>query len=78
MTLPRGQCTRRPSRPGSGRVMYFQLYFVPFIGIESAVGIWMKIDLSLPPNSRTSTLVDGSSERRLASTQPADPAPMMM
>ncbi|MNL66636.1 hypothetical protein D3C87_1911340 [compost metagenome] len=58
--------------------MYFQLYLVPFIGMDSAVGIWMKIDLSLPPYSRTRTFVAGSSERRLASTQPADPAPMMM
>ena len=58
--------------------MYFQLYFVPFIGMDSAVGIWMKMDLSLPPNSSTSTLQDGSSVSRLARTQPAEPAPMMM
>ena len=38
----------------------------------------MKMLRSLPPNSRTSTLVSGSSVRRAASTQPAEPAPTMM
>jgi hypothetical protein len=65
-TLPRGQWTRRPSRPGSGQVMYFQLYLVPFIGIDSAVGIWMKIDLSLPPIQGRERRLDGSSLKRLA------------
>ena len=33
--------------------------------------------LSLPPASRSSTRLAGSADRRLASTQPADPAPTM-
>ncbi|MNE98898.1 hypothetical protein D3C80_1974910 [compost metagenome] len=54
------------------------MYLVVFIGIENALGIWISTLRSLPPNSRTSTLVPASSVKRLASTQPAEPAPMMM
>ena len=46
--------------------------------VAGAVGIWMKIDLSLPPYSSTRTVVLPSSDRRFAITQPAEPAPMMM
>jgi hypothetical protein len=41
-------------------------------------GIFMKKLLSLPPASSTSTVTAGSSVNRLASTQPAEPAPTMM
>jgi hypothetical protein len=46
-----------------------------FIGIDSAEGIWMKIERSEPPYSSSSTLCRPSSLRRSASTQPAEPAP---
>ena len=46
-----------------------------FIGIESAVGIWIHRERSEPPYSSSSTLCLPSSLRRAASTQPADPAP---
>ena len=48
-----------------------------FIGMDSAVGIWMKIERSEPPYSSTSTVDLPSSLRRSASTQPAEPAPMI-
>jgi hypothetical protein len=51
------------------------LYRWLFIGIASAVGMSMKIERSVPPYSRTSTECWPSSVRRLASTQPAEPAP---
>ncbi|MDT4871045.1 hypothetical protein FQZ97_1061530 [compost metagenome] len=54
------------------------MYFLVFIGMEKALGIWISTLRSLPPNSRTSTEVPASSVRRLARTQPAEPAPMMM
>ena len=46
-----------------------------FIGIDSAVGIWMKTERSEPPDSSSSTVCLPSSVRRFASTQPAEPAP---
>src|SRR5438105_15145831 len=39
--------------------------------------MWIHGLVSLPPASMTSTLVAGSSDSRLASTQPAEPAPTM-
>ncbi|MCY1375369.1 hypothetical protein D9M68_1007620 [compost metagenome] len=54
------------------------MYFLVFIGMENALGIWISTLRSLPPNSSTSTEVPASSVRRLARTQPAEPAPMMM
>src|SRR5262245_55479529 len=45
------------------------------IGMESADGICTKIERSEPPYSSSSTVCLPSSVRRLASTQPADPAP---
>jgi len=41
-------------------------------------GMWIISDLSRGPASRSRTLFCGSADRRLARTQPADPAPMMM
>ncbi len=46
-----------------------------FMGMESAVGIWMKMLRSLPPASSSRTVTPASSVSRLASTQPAEPAP---
>ena len=43
--------------------------------MESALGIWMNTERSLPPASSTSTLLRPSSLRRFAITQPAEPAP---
>ena len=76
-TLPRGQCIRRPPRCGSGSVSYCQLYLAMFIGIDSALGIWISTDRSEPPNSSTSDAVRRPRVSRSASTQPADPAPTM-
>ncbi len=77
-TRPRGQSRRRPSSPGSGAVSNPQLKRGMFIGIDSAVGMRMKMLRSLPPASSSRTVVSGSSVRRFASTQPAEPAPTMM
>jgi hypothetical protein len=46
--------------------------------LASPAGMWMKGCQSRGPASSSSTLRRGSAERRLASTQPAEPAPMMM
>src|SRR5262249_48515712 len=40
--------------------------------------MWNQIQLSLPPASSSSTRVAGSAESRVASTQPAEPAPTMV
>ena len=69
---------RRLFRNGSGSVSNCQAYFLVFMGMDRAVGIWMKMLLSLPPVSSSSTRWRASSVRRLASTQPAEPAPTMM
>ena len=76
--LPRGRFITRPSRAGSGSVDIPQLKRFVFIGIESAVGILMKIDLSSPPASNSNIFTLLSSLKRLAKTQPAEPAPIIM
>jgi hypothetical protein len=43
----------------------------------NAIGVWISFAVSAPPASITATRTSGSSLRRLASTQPADPAPTM-
>ena len=48
-----------------------------FIGIDNALGIWISIEASEPPYSKTSTVLCPSSVSRFASTHPADPAPTM-
>jgi hypothetical protein len=40
--------------------------------------MWNQIQLSRVPASKISTRFPGSAESRLASTQPAEPAPTMM
>ena len=42
---------------------------------EKAAGMFIRGSLSGPPASSNSTLHAGSSDRRAASTQPAEPAP---
>jgi hypothetical protein len=63
---------------GSGSVAKPQSYFVMFIGIDSAAGIWIRTERSEPPNSSSSTRDLPSSVSRLANTQPAEPAPTTM
>ena len=46
-----------------------------FSSIGKAIGMAISGRLSCPPASSTATLTSGSSLRRAASTQPADPAP---
>ena len=77
-TLPRGQGSLRFSRVGSGSDLNRQSNRGLPIALVSAAGIRMKGDLSDPPASSSNTLLPGSADRRLASTQPADPAPTMM
>ena len=45
------------------------------MAMASALGMRMKGDQSFPPVSSSRTEAVPSSERRLASTQPAEPAP---
>jgi len=49
-----------------------------FIGIDSALGIWISTEESEPPYSSTRTVAVPSSVSRFASTHPAEPAPTMM
>ena len=77
-TFPRGQSMRRPSRWGSGSDSNPQLKAGMFIGIDSAVGMRIRRFMSEPPASSSATLTAGSSDRRAASTQPAEPAPTTM
>src|ERR1700747_2448524 len=46
-----------------------------FIGIDSALGIWIHTERSEPPYSSSSTWSRPSSVRRSASTQPAETGP---
>ena len=66
----------RLSNPGSGSVLRPQLNLFEFIGTDKAAGMLMVNDLSLPPASSTRIFFLGSSPRRLAMTQPAEPAPI--
>jgi hypothetical protein len=77
--LPRGHHSRRPSRCGSGSVQKPQLKGpLALIRLPTPAGMWMRVDLSGPPASSSSTLCAPSSVNRLASTHPAEPAPMTM
>ena len=78
ITRPRGHDTRRPSMCGSGSVSYAQLYVWLCSGYANADGMWISTLRSGGPASTTSTLTSGCSVSRLASTQPADPAPTTM
>ena len=76
--LPRGTGMTRLWALGSGSVSKFQLYFGLFSSLVKPAGMLIHMDLSGGPASSSSTLVRWSSVRRLASTQPAEPAPTMM
>ncbi len=78
---PRGQNSLRLPSSVCGSVQKPQLCGLAFSGeISSAMpaGIWIIMLVSLPPASISSTRVAGSADSRLASTQPALPAPTMM
>jgi hypothetical protein len=77
ITLPRAHSTRRPARFGSGSVKYIQSCRRLVRILPQASGMWIHGSRSQPPASSTSTLVSQSAVSRLASTQPAEPAPMM-
>ena len=72
--LPRGMYSDRPSTCGSGSVVKSQSSLV-WNWFANAAGILMLGERSLPPASIRRTRTDGSSDRRLARTHPADPAP---
>ena len=66
---------------GSNAIGIFHAFLgdesVELIGVE-AVGIWIKILLSFPPISRRRTSFSPDCVKRLAKTQPAEPAPTIM
>ena len=72
--FPRGQKRGRPSRCSWGTVSYAQSYRV-LNSLLNAAGIRISSFRSGGPASSSSTRQAGSSVRRAASTQPADPAP---
>ncbi len=75
MALPRGTGMARPFNPGSGSLTKFQLRSLRSTYLGKATGMSLNRPVAQPPASSTSTLTPGSSLRRLASTQPAEPAP---
>jgi hypothetical protein len=77
-TLPRGNAIRRFWSPGSGSVEYPQSYFDPISDVQRP-GVVIDASASYgPPASSNNTRAARSALSRLASTQPAEPAPMMM
>ena len=68
----------RPSVPGSGSARNFQVRVWWSSILKKPAGMWISGFQSRPPASISNTFVPGSSVSRLASTQPAEPAPMMM
>ena len=74
--LPRGTMSRRPFRVGSGSAMNFQFVRPSAIALKARAGMMTSSRLFLPPASSRSTFVDGSALNLLASTQPAEPAPI--
>jgi hypothetical protein len=68
----------RPLVPGSGSARYFHVSVSWSSILKNPAGIWISGFQSRPPASTSKTLVPGSSVNRLASTQPAEPAPTMM
>ena len=75
---PRGTGMERLFAFGSGSVAKFQLYTGLFSSLVKPAGMLIHIDLSGGPASSSSTRLFRSSVSRFASTQPAEPAPMMM
>src|SRR5579859_4630378 len=77
-TLPRGQNTLRPLAPASGSVSKHQLTDGSAKVLPKPSGMWIQRLVSSPPASSKITRVPGSSERRAAIVQPAEPAPTTM
>src|SRR4051794_28578952 len=75
--LPRGMSSDRPMRFGSGSDMYDQSRSVRNC-LANPTGMRTLMLRSDPPASTSSTRLAGSWLRRLASTQPAEPAPTTM
>ncbi len=76
--LPRGAAIVRPPVHSDASASYIQLYFGLFSSFIQPTGMWIIGCQSLGPASSTQIVVEGSSARREAMTQPADPAPTMM
>ena len=77
-TRPRGQYSLRSFRCFCGTVQKPQSYGLGLSGgmmLPMPAGMLISIELSRPPASSSSTRVRGSADSRLASTQPALPAP---
>lgn len=62
---------------GCGTVSKPQLY-AGLVSLVNPTGMWISGDQSRPPASSSSTVVDGSADRRFAIAHPAAPAPTMM
>ena len=73
--LPRGHCSRRSPDPGSASLKKFQLILGLLRTRRTPAGMWIIGSRSGGPAS-SSTTRDPSSLSRLATTQPADPAPI--
>jgi len=65
----------RPLVPGSGSALKPQVKLGWSSNFMNPAGMWISGFQSRPPASINTTRVAGSSLSRLASTQPADPAP---
>ena len=74
-TLPRGIGIGRFRVFSSGSVWKSQFTVGSFRVFANPTGMWIHMFLSRPPASRRATRARGSSDRRWASTQPAEPAP---
>ena len=75
---PRGMGMERPLTLSSGSVAKFQLYTGLFSSLVNPAGMAIHMESSFGPASSSSTLVPAFSVSRLARTQPAEPAPMMI
>src|SRR6516162_8055454 len=76
--LPRGTGSERPLRFGSGSVSNRQLYRGLLRSFMKPTGTSIHIESSGGPASSSRTCACGSSEMRLAITQPAEPPPTIM
>ena len=74
-TLPRGMGILRLAVPSSGVVSKHQFTLGRSIIFQKPTGTWMSGLQSRPPASNSSTVWRPLAVRRLASTQPAEPAP---
>ena len=77
-TLPRGMGIVRPWVFGSGTVSKHQLTLGRSIIFQNPTGMWINGLQSRPPASSSNTELAASRLSRLATTQPADPAPTTM